>query len=164
MLIGVLADTHDNLPMTAAAVDLFRARKVETILHAGDFVAPFTLKLILKAGIPLIGVFGNNDGERAGLRKACPTLREPPHRFELGGRTIVLAHDSAQLAGDLAERADLLVCGHTHQAAVRTQGALVVNPGEAGGWLTGLCTAALVDLDAMSAQILQLGSQETVRT
>ena len=162
MLIGVMADTHDNLPKVSAAVDLFAAHGVQAILHAGDFVAPFVLRLLVRPGLPVIGVLGNNDGEVAGLRKAGADLHEAPHRFEMGGRTIVLAHDPAQLAGDAVDGADLLVYGHTHQAEVRLGGPLLVNPGEVGGWLTGVSTVALVDLDAMTAELVELGRQETV--
>ena len=163
MLIGVMADTHDNLPKVAAAVDLFAARGAQAILHAGDFVAPFVLRLLLRPGVPLIGVFGNNDGETQGLRKACAELHDAPHRFELGGRTIVLAHDPAQLQEAVSAGADLLVHGHTHQADVRLGSPLVVNPGEAGGWLTGVATVALIDLDAMEPELVELGRQESVR-
>jgi putative phosphoesterase len=163
MLIGVMADTHDNLPKVAAATELFAARGVQAILHAGDFVAPFALKLLLTAGLPVTGVFGDNDGERTGLRKACPDLYSAPHRFEMGGRTVVLAHDPAQLAGEAAAGADLLVHGHTHKSEVRPGPPLLVNPGEAGGWLTGVSTVALVDLDSLTAELVELGSQETVR-
>lgn len=162
MLIGVLADTHDNLPKAAAALDLFAARGVQAILHAGDFVAPFALKLLTGSGLPVVAVFGNNDGEQAGLRKAGAELHVPPHRFEMGGRTIVLAHDPAQLGGDAAAGADLVVYGHTHKPEVRLGPPLLVNPGEAGGWLTGVATVALVDLEAMTAEIVELGRQETI--
>jgi hypothetical protein len=160
MLIGVLSDTHDNLPKIAAAGELFAERGVELILHAGDYVAPFALRALLAAGIPLVGVFGNNDGERAGLKKQCPTLYESPHRLEAAGRAVVLAHDPAELAG--AGQADLVVHGHTHEPGVRRDGALVLNPGEAGGWLSGRCTAAIVDLETMHVEIVELGPQETV--
>ena len=156
MLIGVMADTHDNLPKVAAAVELFAARGAQAILHAGDFVAPFALRLLLRSGVPLIGVFGNNDGEKEGLRKACAELHDAPHRFELGGRTIVLAHDPAQLQGAASAGADLLVYGHTHQADVRLASPLVVNPGEAGGWLTGRSTVAVLDTETLEARILEL--------
>jgi predicted phosphodiesterase len=111
----------------------------------------------------VIGVLGNNDGERAGLHKACAELHDAPYRFEMGGRTIVLAHDPGQLTDDAIAGAHLLVHGHTHEADVRLGPPLLVNPGEAGGWLTGVSTAALVDLDAMTAELVQLGRQETVR-
>ena len=45
MLLGIMADTHDNLPMTKKAVELFNDRKVEYMIHARDFTSPFTLKL-----------------------------------------------------------------------------------------------------------------------
>lgn len=162
MLVGVLSDTHDNLPKIASATDLFARRGVAAILHAGDFVAPFALRVLMKPGMPFVAVFGNNDGERRGLQKLCSTLYEPPHRFELDGRAIVLAHDRAELEGEVVAGADLLVHGHDHQAALRPGSPLVLNPGEAGGWLSGRCTAAIVDLETMEAEIVELGPQETI--
>ncbi len=162
MLIGVICDTHDNLPMAAAAVGLLVGRGAEAVVHAGDFVAPFTLKVLMKPGIPLMGVFGNNDGERAGLAGLCAELFEPPHRFTLGGRTIVVGHDPDDLADVPREGVDLLIHGHTHRARVAGGEPLLLNPGEAGGWLTGRSTVALVELSVLRAEILEVGPQETV--
>lgn len=162
MLIGVLADTHDNMPKIASATELFARRGVAMILHAGDFVAPFALRLLMKPGIALIGVFGNNDGERRGLQKLCSTLHEAPHRFELGGRVIVLAHDAVELSGQVIAGADLLVHAHDHEARIGPGPPLTLNPGEAGGWLAGRSTAAVLELTTMQAEIVDLGSQETV--
>lgn len=162
MLLGIVADTHDNLPMTERAAKLLAGRGTEIILHAGDFVAPFALKALIKPGVPVIGVFGNNDGERNGLLGVCSDLHRPPHRLELGGRTVVLAHDPAALEEEVRRGADLVVHGHTHEVGVSDGPPLAVNPGEAGGWLTGRCTVGLVDLDRMQAEIIELGSQETV--
>ncbi|MFO8007922.1 MAG: metallophosphoesterase [Candidatus Brocadiia bacterium] len=162
MLIGVVSDTHDNLLMARRAVSMLQARGAEAILHAGDFVAPFALKVLLSAGVPLIAVLGNNDGEVAGLSALCDDLHEPPYRFDLGGRQVVLTHDEALLTDELCAGADLIVCGHSHAPKVQAGPPLRVNPGEAGGWLSGRCTAAMVDLDAMEAEIVELGTQETV--
>ena len=76
MLVGVIADTHDNLPLVARAMELFRRRGVGAVLHAGDFVAPFALKPFVAADMPLTGVFGNNDGERDGLAALSDAERE----------------------------------------------------------------------------------------
>jgi hypothetical protein len=47
--------------------------------------------------------------------------------------------------------------GHTHKPEVRIEnGRLLVNPGECCGWLSGISTVAVVDLDAMSAQIVTI--------
>jgi len=160
MYIGVLADTHDNMFMIRQAGRLFSRRGVEMIIHAGDFIAPFALKAILEPGMPLVGVFGNNDGEKVGLRKTCETIYEPPHRFELEGRTVVLTHDAKDLSEELACNADLVICGHTHRAQIEEGPPLRLNPGEAGGWLYDEPTVALVDLDAMKAEILRLTAEK----
>jgi putative phosphoesterase len=162
MLLGIMADSHDNLPKVAAACRAFRERGVATILHAGDFVAPFALKLLVREGIPVAGVFGNNDGERAGLLGVCAGIHEGPYRCELDGRTVVIAHAPGQLAGPACDGADLLVHGHTHQARIEDGPPLRVNPGEVGGWLTGRSTAAVVDLASLAAELIELDTQETV--
>ncbi len=162
MLVGVLSDTHDNLPAVQRALDIFAQRRVEALFHAGDFVAPFVLKVLLKADLPITGVFGNNDGERRGLSGLCGDLHAPPHRFQAAGRSIVLVHDPETLAPDLLSDVDVAICGHTHEPDIADEGALVINPGEAGGWLSGRCTAAVLDLAEMRAEIVELGQQETV--
>jgi putative phosphoesterase len=37
-MIGIISDTHDNLPAIKRAVDLFNEKNVDLVLHAGDFV------------------------------------------------------------------------------------------------------------------------------
>lgn len=164
MLVGVVADTHDNLPMIKAALGLLGLRGVEAMLHAGDYVAPFALEALLAPGLPLLGVLGNNDGERAGLQRLCATVYESPHCLELGGRTIVLAHDLRDLQGRADDGADLCVFAHTHRPEVRRGETLTLNPGECGGWLTGRSTVALVELDTLDVEILDVRTGKTVLT
>jgi len=163
MLIGIMADTHDNLPKVARACEVFRQQGVEAVLHAGDFVAPFALKVLVNSGLPVTAVFGNNDGERDGLAGVCNNLHEPPYRFELGGRVLVLSHEPERLTDQIVAGADMLIHGHTHVAeTARQDGRLLINPGEAGGWLSGHCTVAVVELETLEAEIIDLGRQETV--
>jgi len=154
MKIGAISDTHDNLAALAAALRVFERAGVEIILHGGDYCAPFALQRLLQARIPVEGVYGNCDGERAGLAKLLPSLTEGPQRLELGGRKICLIHNRQRLRHEDFEASDILVCGHTHEPKVEHQeGRLIVNPGECGGWLSGRCTVALVDTVAMAADI-----------
>ena len=95
-LVGLIADTHDHRPAIQTAVALFSERGVKLVLHAGDFVAPFTAKDFGKLDSAFIGVFGNNDGERAGLRKAFGEIGEiyagvQPFQYE--SRKFVLMHE-----------------------------------------------------------------------
>jgi uncharacterized protein len=160
MKIGVISDTHDNLPAIDAALRLFRQAGAEAILHAGDFVAPFALKRILQDRLPVVGVFGNCDGERAGLAKLLPDLADGPRHLEIGGRKICLVHNASRLTHEDFEAADIVVSGHTHEPRVeRLEGRLIVNPGECGGWLSGRCTVAVVDTAAQSADIEEVYQQ-----
>lgn len=162
MLLGIMADTHDNLPRAAAACAVLRERGAGMILHAGDFVAPFALKVLVRADLPIVAVFGNNDGERTGLMKVCDDIHDSPYRCEIAGRTVVIAHDPADLTDAVRDGADLLVHGHTHQAYIEAGPPLTVNPGEVGGWLTGRSSVAVVDCSSMTAELIELGEQETV--
>lgn len=157
MKIGVLSDTHDNLTKIAAAVNLFNRLKTDFVIHAGDFVAPFSVPEMNKLNCPWLGVFGNNDGERKGLSTASKgKISEAPLRLSLDGRKIIVVHDIASLEGREPE-ADILVYGHSHKPLVKKEKSLLtLNPGECGGWLTGESTVALLDTAGVSAEIIGL--------
>ena len=157
MLIGILSDTHDNLPMIRRALSYFEGAGVDCIIHAGDFVAPFALKEILKFGGPVYAVFGNNDGERAGLRKLLSDLDRGPRRIELCRKNITIVHDETKLRRKDFATSDVVVAGHTHHGEIRPGRPLFVNPGECGGWVSGESTAATLDTETLEAKIVKLG-------
>ncbi len=160
MLIGIISDTHDNVALLRRALEMMRERGAELVLHAGDFVSPFTSEPFRKAGLRVIGVFGNNDGDKLYLRERFQDIGElhhGPHELELAGRRILLMHEPRALEALISSgRYDLVVYGHTHRAELKEGRTLVINPGEAGGWLTGRATCALVDLASLKAEILEL--------
>lgn len=160
MLIGILSDTHDHLPLLRKALGMMKERGVELVLHAGDFVSPFTAEPFREVGLRMVGVFGNNDGDKLYLRErfqGIGELHHGPHELELFGRRILLMHEPRALEALVASgRYDLVVYGHTHRIELREGRTLVINPGEAGGWLTGKSTCALVDLHTLKAEIVEL--------
>ena len=161
MKLGVMADSHDNVPMVRRAVEVFRQHGVDLVIHAGDFVAPFAVAPLAELTCPVKAVLGNNDGERLGLEKRFEAMGAElaPHLLdtELGGRRIAAVH-YPELADALAdgERYDLVIYGHTHEIDVRAEGALVLNPGETGGWRTERSTVAVVELADLAIEILDL--------
>lgn len=161
MKIGIISDTHDRLDMVRRACQMLREAGAQTVLHAGDYVAPFVIPEFDKGGMSLIGVFGNNDGEKLFLSQKFRELRfevfHGPYEFEIEGRKVCLMHeprclDSLARSGSY----DLIVYGHTHQIDIQEEGTLVINPGEACGYLTGKATCALVDLGDLSGRIIEL--------
>ena len=159
MLIGIMSDTHDNLVPTRKAIEVFNEKKVEYVIHAGDYTSPFTLKLFKELRCKYTGVFGNNDGDKLLLQeRAEGNLHNQPYIFTLSGKRIVVMHEH-HVADALADSGhfDLVVYGHTHKADVRkVRDTLVVNPGEAGSWLYGKPTVVIVDLSKMDAEIVNL--------
>ena len=80
MRIGVVSDTHDNLRNVERIVEIFRASRVERIVHTGDITRADTLDRFGSLAIPLHGVYGNNDVDRRG--PAAQRIRlhaEQPH-------------------------------------------------------------------------------------
>ncbi|MEK6653475.1 MAG: metallophosphoesterase [Nitrospirota bacterium] len=159
MLLGIIADTHDNLPMTKKAVELFKDRKVDYMIHAGDFTSPFTLKLFSELKCRYAGVFGNNDGDKLLLQeRSGGSIKNQPLMLTLDGKKIVVVHEHHTVDA-LADSGhfDVVIYGHTHEPLVKkVNTSLLINPGEVCGWLYGKPTAALLDLNKMEAEIIEL--------
>jgi len=157
MRLGVVSDSHDNLVLIRRAVLYFNEHEpVDAVVHCGDYVAPFAVKEFAKLKAPFYGVFGNNDGEHAGINQVMPQIQQPPLCLELGGRKIVVTHDLAKLKDDDRKAAHIIIYGHTHDAQVERNGKLWVNPGELGGWLTGKSTVGVIDLATTDVEIVYL--------
>lgn len=158
MIIGIISDTHDNLPKIEKAIRFFNKQKVEFVLHAGDFIAPFTIAKFKSLSCNWQGVFGNNDGEKNGLSSISEgRIKEDPLSIQLDNRKITLIHDINKIDPQDLEKADVVIFGHTHKPEVRRQDDLLfINPGECGGWLTGKSTVALVDLMRLRCQISKI--------
>ena len=69
MKLGLISDTHDNVPMIKKAVEFFNKADVDLVLHAGDYVAPFSIKPLFSLECDFLGVWGNNDGDKIALHK-----------------------------------------------------------------------------------------------
>lgn len=155
MKIGILSDSHDRVDRIEAAMAAFRERHVEALIHAGDFVAPFAAKPLAKSDLPVYAVFGNCDGERVGLAKILD-VHNPPLFFELDGKRFCLVHDIFTIEDVDALGVDVLVHGHTHNQEISHARTLIINPGEAGGWLKGVSRAVVLDTDTMEVEPLVL--------
>ncbi|MDQ7822326.1 MAG: metallophosphoesterase [Candidatus Eremiobacteraeota bacterium] len=160
MRIGVIADSHDNLNTIKKAAAAFRREGVALVLHAGDHISPFSLAPLKDTGCRVIGVFGNNDGEKILLAKRYEEIGEihaAPHFLACEGFHIALMHEPFAI-DRLGESGafDLVIYGHTHRKDIRKGKSLVVNPGECGGWLSEEPTVAVVDLPSGDVQVISL--------
>ncbi len=163
MKIGLLADTHDRLSAITELLRRFQEGGVTMVMHTGDYCSPFALRPFRDAGVPIVGVFGRNDGDREGLAATASSLPaggelfESPHSFAVGGQTILVVHDVGDVLPRSLDTHGIVVHGCSHQAEMRMRGeTLMVNPGEACGWLTGAPTAAILDLETRGVEVIKL--------
>lgn len=165
MKIGIISDTHDNLPLVNHAIKRLNQEKVEIVLHAGDYVAPFTVARFKQLKAKLIGVFGNNDGDHAFLKKRFADIETAEIRgnfaeVDVDGLKIALLHgEENELLQSLIDTKyyDVVVHGHSHEANMHKKGkTTVLNPGEVCGYLSGKSTLALLDTETKEAKIVQL--------
>ncbi len=165
MLIGLVSDSHDNLPLVEKSVQILNEQKVGLVLHAGDYVAPFVVARFKKLNCRFIGVFGNNDGDHELLKKRFDdtTNCEVHDRFT---QVVVDGYRIALLHGDELELLDAIIDsgyfnavihGHSHNRGVERKGkTLVINPGELCGYLTGKPSIAILDTSKDEARLIDL--------
>jgi putative phosphoesterase len=168
MKICILSDSHDNLALLEHAVADARARGAEAVLHCGDVVAPSTLKVVQKRGLPVHVIHGNNTGDLLAMTRMAARPDSLIHYYgqdagiSLGGRNIFLVHyphyaAAMALTGDW----DLVCCGHEHRPEVRTVSNIkggrtwLVNPGTVGG-VGAPATWVLGDLESLVFEVIDV--------
>jgi putative phosphoesterase len=165
MKIGAISDSHDHIENAKKAVEIFNEKGVEYCFHAGDIVSPFMAPKVFKdLESKFIGVYGNNDGELIMLREKFAEIngeiKGAQTSIELEGKKIALFHmlDPAIFEAVIqSNKFAVIISGHTHEASIKKIGtSLVINPGEACGYLTGKATVAIIDLKSMKAELITL--------
>jgi len=150
MKIGIISDTHDNLVKIREAVKIFNEHEVDFVFHAGDFIAPFSLDPFQELRCDWAGVFGNNDGEKEGLSKRSGgRIKPPPLLWEVQEKRIAVTHQFSPVD------AQIIISGHTHHPQIEKVGdKLLINPGEACGWLTEKSSLVILDLQSLYPKLV----------
>ena len=152
-MIGLITDTHDNIPGIVEAVKIFKRHHCNLVLHAGDIVSPATI--LYFDGLNMKFVKGNCDGDIENIAKKTREiggeyLGEFAH-LRIDGKDIALVHghkkDGHYRLQDLIEHHhyDYIIIGHTHKKRDETFGSTrVIN---SGGLYLGSnnCSIALFD-------------------
>ena len=141
--IGLIADTQDNIENIEKSIKIFKESRANMVIHAGDYSSPEAIQFF--RGMKLIGVFGNNDFDRSGIRDAFSDIggqvRGDLYEIEIDDLIFAVYHGTQQERRDLLIRSgkyDVVVFGHTHRTLNSKVGrTLVLNPGTAKGWFFG---------------------------
>ena len=140
MLIGICSDSHDHIENIKTAAAYFKTRHIGRLIHAGDYCSPFTIPLF--EGLPLHGVFGNNDGDKFLLMKKFDNIDATLHgdffSFTEDGLRFAVYHGTYEEITRSLEKSgtyDVVISGHTHEAGVETIGETIsINPGSVNGF------------------------------
>lgn len=161
MLVGIFADTHDHLDNIRLAVAEFNRRECEVVLFAGDLVSTFAIPPLRKLNCPMIASFGDNEGNKVGIRggmQIIGEIGEPPFCFRLSdGKRVLLTHQR-ELIRESFEGLDIIVYAHTHKPRIHCDeaGRLWINPGETSGWTYRNPSIAILDTGSMHAEVVWL--------
>jgi uncharacterized protein len=138
MKIGILSDTHDDLDSVRKAVTIFNERKVSFVMHAGDYIFPGVIDEFRELhNAKLLGVLGNNDGEKIGLFRKFESLGEIANtdflEKEIDGLKFAVYHGTSKELTEALIRSglyDIFIYGHTHKPSDERVGRTqVLNPG-----------------------------------
>lgn len=168
MKICIVSDSHDNGRLLLAAAEEARSQGAQAVLHCGDVIGSNTLRPLLKLGVPVHVVHGNNLGDPSAFYGLVAKSGGQLHYygadadFELAGRRMCLVHyphygRAFAATGDF----DLVCCGHSHKAEILAQPNLkggstwLVNPGTVAG-LGAPATYAIGDLERMVFSLHEL--------
>jgi len=163
MIIAVMSDSHDNIWNLRKALAIIKEKSAGMIIHCGDFVAPFMLKELNEADIPVHGVFGNNDGDQYLLTKFSLTsftnikLYSLIGHININGFNIGFTHQDIVGEALASTNKYKLVCyGHSHTHIIKNIGqTILLNPGEIMGkdGFPGFC---FVNTDTSEIQRIEL--------
>lgn len=152
MLLGVLSDTHNQLPRVRQAIQLLRAEGAEALVHCGDLTGPEVVAAC--ADLPCYFAFGNHDADMVGelqqaIAKVGGICLGWGGEVTLAGKRVAVTHGHmrSDVRRVMAARPDYLLSGHSHLRGDRREGPTRrINPGalhEADEY-----TVALLDLQA----------------
>lgn len=155
MKLGVLSDTHNNIPNLLKALQLFREEGIVQLMHCGDMADMLTARQM--TGFDVIYVNGNMDSSAEAINHVVWTLNPqneiPGDVYEgmLDGVKIGATH--GHLTGKLdklirSRRYKYVFHGHTHRQRDEMIGKTrIINPGALGGARYEPRTVCIVDLD-----------------
>lgn len=147
MKIGIISDTHGNVPLTGECLSIFRQSNVAAIFHCGDIGSFDVLEKLCELNVPVHAVLGNVDR----FSKDWKYAPRPPglHLYErfgeinLENKHIALLHsDDRTRHNEVIGSAgyDLIFTGHSHEFHDYMAGTTrCINPGTAGRGAPNTC-------------------------
>jgi len=140
MLIGIMADTHNDIEAMKKALSIFHERNIKVLVHAGDITSPRMLDYL--KGFDCYVVLGNGDlidSEEIDMKVQSLGMRPVNDRveFEYAGKKFLVFHGhnvpmyrEAVASG----KYNYIIKGHTHHFEnYISNECRIINPGAVYG-------------------------------
>jgi putative phosphoesterase len=160
MLIGIISDTHDNVPNILKAKDIFLKKKVDLVLHAGDVVAGKTVEFF--EGLKVWFIDGNCNTEPEKMKEKAEQIGGKYlgnfAEFELEGKKFCMYHGTDKKKLDdiiKSQNYDYVITGHTHKPFDKKEGKTrIINPG--AHYYMSSNTIVLLDIKKDSVEFIEV--------
>jgi len=144
MKIGIISDSHDDITNVNRAIDIFIEKKIRFVIHAGDIISPPVItefKRLTDEGVDLFGIYGNNDGEKKGLKSAFNSVKGnllgDEGKFEIDGLKFCVLHGQDLRKKEKfiqSQKFDVVIYGHSHTKHSEIshgdkRDTIIINPG-----------------------------------
>lgn len=145
MIVGIISDVHNNLRHLDKAITCFRKKKIDILLHCGDWDMPFTLEMYKEFKCPIRGVLGNGDPDIQKFEYQLQNkfqdldlkLSELFLDLNLDNKRVAVFHGNDESLVKMiieSQMFDLFCYGHTHKPKIeRIKRTLIINPGSLVG-------------------------------
>ncbi len=161
MRIGILSDTHNNVPNLRAALERLREEGIDTVFHLGDVTRPETAQEL--SGFRVIHLVGNGDYLSGEIRRVLLDMNPESYSGmvwtgEIDGVPIAATH--GHLPGKFDELVDsgkyaYVLKGHSHRRLDgQRNGTRLINPGALGGLKPQERSFMILDLDTGKAEFV----------
>ncbi len=162
MKIGILSDTHGNIPTVENAVKVFINEKVAAVFHCGDIGSTEVLNTLSSMDRPVHVVFGNVDVYSSDWKYYPTNAGIQIHgRFGeivLNDKRIALLHSDDQQRFNAVVQSgeyDFILSGHSHEIHdYMKKRSRCINPGTAGRGSPNTC--AVLDFKCGTLQIFEI--------
>lgn len=163
MKIALISDIHDNIDQLMWALEHIEGSEAQHVFCMGDIASPYAVERLATLSLPILSVFGNNDGDKAQIMRVAldpdNTLTFAQRDFgeiELESKKYFLTHYP-----ELAEHAALsgkysaVFHGHTHEMRnEKIKDTPIINPGKLASYPGETISIAYYDTETKEVDFI----------
>jgi len=173
MKIAVISDIHENFHNLAMFFREIEGQKIEKIIFLGDFMNGGIAEVLASLKVPIISIWGNNDGDKVAITKTAMSegsnLTVGFDTFDflnIDNKRIFITHYPL-LAKPMAKSGDFdaVFYGHNHKKNIDKVGdCLIANPGEISAHKTGKATFLIYDTASNDIEAFEVKDSISTKT